>query len=577
MTNESRRIVVASVLIFIVLLLQPYYLSWVGVDVDYNDLDDTFSEEFSEPSAPLNNNSDGQIDKKIPVFENAAVELYTIITPLYQIVISNNGGGSVVASSFMPTSVNDTRFYGGFDQYGVYQYNLPATVSPLNGSTCAPCLAYYDYDEKIYQFFDMPFVLKNRNQLFDLSNTIKIDPDFPNTKLEFEYVDKDWSIKKILTFNTNNYVVDIEYVVDGVISNYPLELYWHGGLRPTELLESDDIINGYAMVAQGDERVDVNITTNEGAQRTVYNGASNWVAVRNKYFISAIIPNTPSSYATLSASGSDFGDRDFTPLYDMSIGYNANVKNIGAQLFIGPLDIDYIDKLDTNLDSSMNFGFSLIKPIGKFILFLLKFFHDTLKLNYGVALIVFAFLVWFVTRPLTVKAFESSKKMQKVAPMIKKVQAKYKDNPQKMNQEVMKLYKENGANPLGGCLPMLLQMPLLWSLFVVFRSTIEFRGAGFIFWIKDLSQPDVLFNLPFHIPLYGDYVALLPILMGISIFMTQQMSMATMDPAQKPVMYIMNGVFILIFNSFPSGLNLYYTVYNLLNFYQQKAINARTE
>ena len=124
---------------------------------------------------------------------------------------------------------------------------------------------------------------------------------------------------------------------------------------------------------------------------------------------------------------------------------------------------------------------------------------------------------------------------------------------------------------------MLLQMPLLWSLFVVFRSTIEFRGASFVFWINDLSQPDVLFNLPFHIPLYGDYVALLPILMGISIFMTQKMSMATMDPAQKPVMYIMNAFFILIFNSFPSGLNLYYTVYNLLNFYQQKTINANTE
>ena len=113
-------------------------------------------------------------------------------------------------------------------------------------------------------------------------------------------------------------------------------------------------------------------------------------------------------------------------------------------------------------------------------------------------------------------------------------------------------------------------------MFVVFRSTIEFRGASFVFWINDLSQPDILFYLPFHIPLYGGHVALLPILMGISIYMTQRISMATMDPNQKPVMYIMNGFFILIFNSFPSGLNLYYTVYNLLNYYQQKLINTPT-
>ena len=141
-----------------------------------------------------------------------------------------------------------------------------------------------------------------------------------------------------------------------------------------------------------------------------------------------------------------------------------------------------------------------------------------------------------------------------------------------MNQEVMALYRDEGVNPLGGCLPMLLQMPLLWALFVVFRSTIEFRGSKFMLWITDLSQPDIIFNLPFSIPIYGGHIAVLPILMGISIFLTQRMSMATMDKAQRPMMYIMNGFFVLLFNQFPSGLNLYYTVYNLLNFFQQRSI-----
>ena len=141
----------------------------------------------------------------------------------------------------------------------------------------------------------------------------------------------------------------------------------------------------------------------------------------------------------------------------------------------------------------------------------------------------------------------------------------------------MGLYKKEGVNPLGGCLPILVQMPLLIALFQVFRKTIEFRGASFLpFWITDLSQPDVLFYLPegWWIPLYGNHVAFLPILMGFSIYLTQKLSMATMDPAQKPMMYIMNAFFILIFNGFPSGLNLYYTVYNLLNYFQQKSIRA---
>jgi YidC/Oxa1 family membrane protein insertase len=122
---------------------------------------------------------------------------------------------------------------------------------------------------------------------------------------------------------------------------------------------------------------------------------------------------------------------------------------------------------------------------------------------------------------------------------------------------------------------MLLQMPLLFSLFLVFRSTIEFRGAPFFGWIKDLSLPDTIFNLPFTIPVYGDQVAFLPLLLGISMFLTQKMSMANMQGSanqQKYMMYFMSAFFFLIFNSFPSGLNLYYLIYNILNYLQQKSL-----
>ena len=201
--------------------------------------------------------------------------------------------------------------------------------------------------------------------------------------------------------------------------------------------------------------------------------------------------------------------------------------------------------------------------------------HNTFRINYGIVLLLFAVFIRLITGPLTKKSYDSTQKMQKIQPEIKKMQTKFKNDPQRLNRETMAMYKKHGVNPLGGCLPMLLQMPLLMALFIVFRSTIEFRGQPFILWITDLSKPDIVFSLPFSIPVYGSGVAVLPLLMGATLFLTMRMSSSTMDKNQKPVMYFMNGFFILLFNSFPSGLNLYYTTYNLMSFIQQQSIKKR--
>ena len=221
----------------------------------------------------------------------------------------------------------------------------------------------------------------------------------------------------------------------------------------------------------------------------------------------------------------------------------------------------------------MNFGWLPIQPFSRAVLWLLKFLHG-FGLNYGLILILFALLIRIITGPLTKKSFQSSQNMQSIQPKIKKIQTKYKKDSQRMNREIMELYKSSGVNPLGGCLPMVIQMPLLFSLFIVFRSTIEFRGAPFIFWINNLSQPDTIFYLPFSIPIYGNQFAVLPIFLGLSMFLSQKLSMETMDSKQKPMMYMMSVFFFLLFNSFPSGLNLYYMIYNLLNYQQQRAMRA---
>jgi YidC/Oxa1 family membrane protein insertase len=164
--------------------------------------------------------------------------------------------------------------------------------------------------------------------------------------------------------------------------------------------------------------------------------------------------------------------------------------------------------------------------------------------------------------------------MQQIQPEIAALKEKHGSNPQKLNQATMKLYKEKGVNPLGGCLPMMLQMPLLFALFQVFRTTIELRAEPFVWWIKDLSAPDAVFTLPFSIPIYGSHVAILPILMVVSMFIQQRMMSggAAQQPQQKTMQYFMTGFFFLMFNTFPSGLNLYYTLFNVLTIVQQKLI-----
>ncbi|MCU0643509.1 MAG: YidC/Oxa1 family membrane protein insertase, partial [bacterium] len=182
--------------------------------------------------------------------------------------------------------------------------------------------------------------------------------------------------------------------------------------------------------------------------------------------------------------------------------------------------------------------------------------------------ILFAIIIKILTYPLTAKSTASMQRMQTLQPKMAELKEKYAKDPQRLNKETMKLYKEEGINPLSGCLPTLLQLPLLWAIFIVFRNTIELRDAAFAWWITDLSVPDTIFQLPFSIPFYGDLVNVLPLVMGASMFIQQKMTMK--DPKQKAMVYFMPIFLTLLFNSFPSGLNLYYSLFNIFQIVQQK-------
>jgi YidC/Oxa1 family membrane protein insertase len=323
----------------------------------------------------------------------------------------------------------------------------------------------------------------------------------------------------------------------------------------------------------GGELEDFSIDSEERIRPVPINGQTDWIAIRTKYFLSAIIPTEGrTSGAIFAGEGVQINDV-IQRRYTTSIICDLQGESIKDtyRIYMGPLDYTVLGDYDNGLtDLIMNHGWyeRTFRPVSLLILRIFKFFQLFIP-NYGIVIILFSILVKIVVYPLTKKSYKSMKEMSRVQPLLTEIKEKYKSDPQRMNKETMKLYKEHGINPLGGCWPMLLQLPLLGALFIVFRSTIQLRGASFIpGWIDDLSGADTIFTFPFSLPLYGDQFNILPILMAGTMFFQSKMTMQ--DPKQKAMVYIMPIFMLLIFNQFPSGLNLYYTMFNVLTIFQQK-------
>ena len=375
-------------------------------------------------------------------------------------------------------------------------------------------------------------------------------------------------VYKSFTFYDNSYIIDLALDLTSISQDIYRDVFfgWAGGLPTTEKNTKDDLSYFNSYVYQGGELENLK-TGSKQREEYKYNGQSEWVAVRTKYFTAAIIPDSPEKIRSAILGG----QIDSLETYDVSMLIDPfDIQTF--RLYIGPLEFERIKNINVGLESIMDFGWSFIRPISKGVLFALKELHKLVP-NYGVVLIIFSILVKLLVYPLTKKSYQSTAAMQAVAPEINALKEKYQSNPQKLNQATMELYKKKGVNPLGGCLPMLLQMPLLLALFQVFRSTIELRAEPFVWWIKDLSSPDTIFYLPFNVPIYGDQVAVLPVIMVFSMFVQQKMMTgASQQPQQKMMQSFMMGFFFLLFNTFPSGLNLYYTLFNLLTIAQQKLI-----
>lgn len=387
------------------------------------------------------------------------------------------------------------------------------------------------------------------------------------------------SVIKRYTFINGRYSFDAELQFENTqsaIANYEYQVTWEHGLPYAEANSIDESNFAMAYAYSGGELAEIDASkTGEHPERDI-NGATDWVATRNKYFAVALLPeNTKGQGAFLQ--GEHLQQPDHGVKEDYSIALKMPLKGQGTEknkvtVYLGPLEYDNIKSLSKDLDKIMSFGASWIRPITEYVMLpVFKALRSFIP-NFGIVIIVFSILIKIVLHPLTKTTMKSSRQMQALQPLMNELREKYKDDPQKMNHATMNLYKEYGVNPAAGCLPVLLQMPILFALYALFNSTIDLRHANFVGWIHDLSIPDTIFTLPFTLPLFGiKNVSGLALAMGVTMFVQQKMTVT--DPRQKAMVWMMPVLMTLLFNSFPSGLNLYYFVFNLLSIGQQALLN----
>ena len=392
-------------------------------------------------------------------------------------------------------------------------------------------------------------------------------------------------LTKTFTFFANKYEVKSDITFTGfqnLVSNNSYDLTWNNGIRSVEKNSVDEANYSNASVFYGDEQVIVDASSVGEKEVKEFRGKVDWLTVRNKYFAVVIIPDNSQKIegayieGTRESVGKDGMHESYNTRFTLPF-QNQNVEKRSFTLFVGPVDYKELESYGRNLVSIVDFGsfFGLkfvVRPIAEYILLPLFQFLHTIIPNYGFVLIIFSLIINIALYPLTKSSYQSMKKMQALQPMITELKEKFKDDPTKMNKETMKLYSTYGINPAGGCLPMVLQMPIFVALWGMFQSAIDLRQQPFFGWISDLSQPDVIFNLGSKIPLVGvQEISGLALLMGITTFVQQKMTIK--DPKQQAMIYMMPVMLTLLFMSFPSGLNLYYFMFNVLSIAQQYYIN----
>lgn len=402
--------------------------------------------------------------------------------------------------------------------------------APVNILKAPDGLALCIGDEKGFYPDQLNFSINGR----DLSLSEKN----PEGSIVFEHSSSGISIRRTYTFRYDQYLIDVRDEVSGLPS------YWITLGGDFGIFEPDKSFHTGPVILKDLDRIE--FKAKELDTPKIIEGKIRWIALEDKYFFSGLV---------LSGASKARVWRTDKPM----VAIEAKGPVSEYKLYAGPKEHDRLKATGLGLEHIIDFGFFSI--VARPIFWILKSLYKIIG-NYGWAIVALSILIRIPFTPLIARGQKSMKKLQELQPKLEEIRRKYKDDPKRLQLETMELYKKYKVNPFGGCLPILIQLPVFFALYKVLAIAIELRGAPFMLWIKDLSQKD-----PYYV---------LPVLMGATMIIQQVLTPSGGDPRQKKLMLFMSGAFTLLFLSFPSGLVLYWLTTNILGIIHQIYLNRQT-
>ena len=477
--------------------------------------------EFSQSSTPGTSSTSASMPPQVASDE----QIQEVVTDLFRAVFTNHG--AVITSWELK-------------RYSIVNKESAQPVQMVyHGGKFKKPLAFQTMD-------DASTALLNDGLYHVQRDFSTLDAAHPTGHLTFSYGDPQTGVRAVkeLTFHHDTYVVDVAVKTEGVKGPVDVVLGTNFGI-----IEWGE---GFIGLIGPATKVNDQIAKDAPDSEVERKGSVEWVALQDKYFLSVLIPPDSSS-AVIKKEGDK--------LFSASVRYQSpTAKPIAMSLYAGPKEFDTLKSFNIGLEDTIDFGWfiygswGIVKAVAKPLFSVLRFINDYTH-NYGVAIILLTVAIKLLFVPLQYKSYKSMKDMQLVQPKVAALQAKYKDDRERLNKELIKLYRDHKVNPVGGCLPMVLQMPVFVALFNILYMTIDLRQAPFFGWITDLSAQD-----PYYV---------LPIIMGVTMIIQQKIMPTTMDPTQAKIMLLLPAFMTLLFLSFPAGLVLYWLTNNIVTITQQ--------
>ncbi|MBN1291247.1 MAG: membrane protein insertase YidC [Candidatus Latescibacteria bacterium] len=545
----------------------PWYQKKFGTELPPETIVESTQSDSLQSSASSEKKSEQVIRQNTPektIVVHDPMGIYQINVPEEKHIILKNAEITIEISSHGGSIIKATM-----NMFDGLSNEESAQLVTENKSWCNGRIIDNDTD---ISFTDIIFDIKNKSDKH-LTLTAELSN---NATITREY-----------TLDESGYMIQETTALDGTWNDPELTYVWDGPINMTEtppkqlriwpftmfMRDETDLYNKISYLGQGDRTTieiggkektkriyskegaqKINIKKDKGAQ-DIFDGDLDWYAIRSKYFMTAAIPLQNTRWKAISRSDMDGLQKSL----DFAISKRLSDGDTSLKIYCGPISYDLLKSYNYNLPEIMELSWRFIRPLSIAFLWSIKKIQKIIP-NWGLVIIIFSVLIKVVLYPLSKSSIESMRKMSNLQPQINELKEKHKNNPQKQHLAMMELYKKEGINPMGGCLPMLLQMPVFFALYPVVGRAFELRQAMFIpHWIEDLSRPD-----PFYI---------LPVAMGISMFFQSKTTMK--DPNQKAMLYVMPVMMIILFANFSSGLTLYWFMFNIMTYVQQEAVKPR--